>query len=196
MGKGGRGRANKPPAETLSEDALLEQAIALAKSERAEAAQQKQQPAAGQKKLGANSKAAPKKTPPTEPSGGVLTMPEVLAKLDKVMTFTISRVLSDGAKDACPSPSGAVTFYVDSEDAKADLEALKAADSTLRLSLDFCALGRAFALTQGLMGLRAPGPTRLQFSRKLVAAVGDQGVPENLRERMRSAGPFPLFFCE
>lgn len=123
-------------------------------------------------------------------------MPEILAKLDQVMTFTISRLLSDGSKDACPSPDGAVTFYLDAADAKADLAALKAANPEARVTLDFTALGRAFALTQGLMGLRAPGPTRIQFSRKLVEAHGEAGVPAELAERMRGAGPFPLFYSD
>ena len=189
MGKGGRGKLPKSAAAAPDDDALLAAAIEQASAERAEAATQ-----AKEKPKKPEAKPKPAATPAN--SGSCLTMPEVLAKLDRVMTFTIARQLPDGSKDACPSADGAVTFYLDAADAQAALEALKAEQPDARLSLDYTALGRAFALTQGLMGLRAAGPARLQFCRSTVEDVGERGVPSELQERMRGAGPFPLFYSE
>ena len=179
MGKGGR--KGKQPAAAADDDALLDAAIAQASAEREKAEADK---------------AAAAKAVPVAPPGKTLTMAETLAKLDTVMAFTISRLLSDGSKDTCPSPSGAVTFYTEAADAKADLEELKAADPAAQVALDFTPLGRAFALTQGLMGLKTPGPTKLQFSRANVSRHGQSGLPEELRERMSNAGPFPLFYSD
>jgi len=39
-------------------------------------------------------------------------------------------------------------------------------------------------------------PAKLQFSRAVIAEVGDAGVPEELRERMGGAGPFPLLYSD
>ena len=108
-------------------------------------------------------------------------------------------MLGDGAKDVCPSSSGHIVFYTDAADAKADLEELKAQrseEAASKLGLDHTPLGRAFALTQGLMGLNAPAQCRLQFSRAVAASEGQAGVPQELRERMGKAGPFPLFYSE
>ena len=194
MGKGGKGKPSKSSVPAADdEDALLEAAIAQATAEREAVGtnQVKAKESGAATPRGSKAKGAKSAT-----EGRVFTMAETLAKLDQVMTFTISRLLPDGSKDACPSKNGAVTFYTDAEDAKADLEELKAADPQAKVMLDFTALGRAFALTQGVGGLRAPGPTRLQFSRKIVAEVGESGVPTELRERMRAAGPFPLFYSD
>lgn len=45
-----------------------------------------------------------------------LTMQETLAKLDRVMIFSIFRMLPDGSKDICPSSDGVVTFYAGAAD--------------------------------------------------------------------------------
>jgi hypothetical protein len=129
-------------------------------------------------------------------AGTVLTMPETLEKLDRVKFFNIVRILPDGMKDTCASSSGEIYFYADAADATAALDELKRSEPDARLRLELVPLGRAFALVQGLMGLKAPSPTRLHFSRSTVAAEGEAGVPEHLRDRMRSAGTFPLFYAE
>jgi hypothetical protein len=194
MGKGGKGKGNsggggkKKPMD--DEDALLDAAIAQAGHERAE------QKEAARKRIEATCKAAQKAAEAQAAAGTTLTMEQTLAKLDTVMTFTISRLTEGGAKDLMPSPSGAITFYLDPEDVQADLAALKAAHPETKLGLAFAPLGRAFALMQGLLGLRAPGPTKIEFSRAIATEVGEAGVPEELRERMRGAGPFPLFYSD
>ena len=126
----------------------------------------------------------------------VLTLQQSLAKLDRVHTFHVVTVLANGMKDAFPSTDGVLTFYTDAEDAKEALEELQAKQPEAALRLELVPLGRAFAVTQGLMGLAAPIPTRLQFSRAVVAAEGEGGLPAELRERMRKAGPFPLFVSQ
>lgn len=131
-----------------------------------------------------------------ENAGTVLTMPETLEKLDRVKVFSIVRILPNGMKDTCASSSGEICFYTDAADATAALDELKRSEPDAKLRLELVALGRAFALVQGLMGLRAPSPARLHFSRSTVAAEGEAGVPEHLRDRMRSAGTFPLFYAE
>lgn len=193
MGKGGRGaKAKAPSAAPVDEDALLEAAIATAKAEKIQLAAAQEQKA---KEMAVAAQVAAKAKAGEE--GKVLTMKETLEKLDKVMVFTISRLLPDGSKDACPSSAGgAVTFYTDMEDAKADLAAAQKAEPEAKLGMDYTPLGRAFALTQGMAGLQTPGPTRLQFSRATVKHCGEDGVPPELRERMRSAGPFPLFYSD
>ena len=105
-----------------------------------------------------------------------LTMEETLAKLDRVKVFHVVRILADGMKDACASTSGAVTFFADAADAEAAFEELRRGDPEARLRLELVPLGRAFALTQGLMGLRAPMTSRLQFSQSVVEAEGEAGV--------------------
>ena len=193
MGKGGRGA---PKAAALDDDALLEQAMAQATLERAELAKQPPKPEPAKKKGKGKARAAAQQEAAKPAPGTVLTMQATLQKLDRVMCFSISRTLPDGKRDACPGLDGVVTFYLDQEDVKADFEAMKAADPEAKLSLDFVPLGRAFALTQGIMGLKAPGPTRLQFKRSTAAEVGDKGVPDYLREKMAGVGPFPLFYSE
>lgn len=204
MGKGGRGKVKD--AATQDDDALLEQAMAQAALERTkleagkvEAAKlAKAQNKATKSAQAAVLKEAQAAKAAAQQGGGksVLPMKDTLEKLDRVMTFTISRLLGDGSKDSCPSPSGAVTFYTDAADAKADLEAIKAADATAAVSLDYTPLGRAFALTQGLNGLTTPGPCKIQFSRALVERYGEEGVPPELQERMREKGPFPLYYSD
>ena len=203
MGKGGRGgKGGKSAAPSDDDDALLDAAIATANAERAQAEAERASAVKAHKKKVSEAVAAAKKSAAEAGkaagtgSGTLLTMPETLAKLDRVMAFTICRMLPDGSRDACPSPSGCVTFYMDAEDAKADLAALQAANSELKAALDFTPLGRAFALTQGIGGLKTPGPTKIEFSRALVKQHGEEGVPPELRERMRSAGPFPLFYSD
>ena len=201
MGKGGKGKAKQ--AKPVDDDALLDAAIAEVANERlkleAESAQNakatKEQKAAAQKAQKAVAKEA-QAAKGAATAGTVLSMPDTLSKLDRVMAFTITQVRGDGSKDSYKSPNGAVTFYMDSADAKADFEALKAADPKAPISLDFAPLGRAFALTQGLMGLKTPGPCVIQFSRAIVKQYGEAGVPPELQERMRSTGPFPLFYSD
>jgi len=158
------------------DDALLDRAIA--------------ENAAAQQKAAA----APK--PDEAPEvGAPLTMEEALTKLDRVHCFSIATVLSNGSKDACVSADGTLTFYTDERDARAALKEVQALkpESAKALKLELVPLGRAFAVTQGLMGLKAPLPTRLRFSRSVVAVEGDRGVPPALRPRMSGAGPMPLF---
>jgi hypothetical protein len=131
-----------------------------------------------------------------EQAGSVLTMPKTLEKLDRVKVFNIVRILPDGTKDTCPSSSGEIRFFTDGADATAAVDELKRSEPDAKLRLELVPLGRAFALVQGLMGLKAPSPARLHFARSTVAAEGEAGVPENLRDRMRAAGPFPLFYAE
>lgn len=127
----------------------------------------------------------------------MLALSEILSKLDRVHTFTIIVVLADGSKDACPTANGSLAFYTDAQDARAalaEVEALhetKGAKTTLRI--DVVPLGRAFAITQGLMGLKTPLPAKLVFSKAVVGVEGDAGVPAALRPRMEGTGPFPLF---
>ena len=130
--------------------------------------------------------------------GKVLTMPETLAKLDRVMIFHIFKLCDDGSKDVCPSLNGEVTFYVDAAEVRAEVEALKATDAALQVGIDHVPLSRAFALTQGLMGLQAPGAIqmKLQFSKTITAAEGGAGIPEALREKMSGRGPFPMFYSD
>lgn len=198
MGKGGRGAGKKAAAAAeADEDALLNAAIAQVKIEREktekEAAQAKAD--AAQKAVAAKGAKAAKAAAKAK-MGTTLTMEATLAKLDVVMTFTIARLMPDGSRDLIPGPNGAITFYLDAEDVEADLAAMKTAEPSLQLGLDFAPLGRAFALMQGLMGLRAPGPTKLEFSRAVVKAVGEQGVPPEFREQMRDRGPFPLYYSD
>jgi len=193
MGKGGRGGGGKKqPKQALAADddaALLDAAIAQAAAERA---QMKQQPPAPAPPSSRARNALADKSK----AGSVLSMPDTLAKMDRVMAFTVARLLPDGSKDVCPSSDGSVTFYTDAADVNADLAELKAAHPDAKLGVDFTPLGRAFALSQGLMGLKPPCPMRIQFSRRVVQEVGEAGVPADLRSRMAGAGPFPLFFSE
>ena len=132
--------------------------------------------------------------PAGQPVDAVLSMQATLDKLDRVRVFNIALTREDGTNDACPSPAGKLTFYADADDAKAALSELQALLPHAKLRLETIPLGRAFALTQGLMGLRSPVPCQIQFSRSVTLQEGENGVPEELREKMRSAGPFPLFF--
>jgi len=129
-------------------------------------------------------------------AGSVLTMPETLEKLDRVEVFNLVRILADGMKDQCSNARGEIVFYTDAADATADLEELKSAEPGAKLRLEVVPLGRAFALVQGLMGLQSPIPARLCFSRSIVSAEGEAGVPEHLRARMRPSGPYPLFYSD
>lgn len=181
MGKKGKQKAKEPTQGPADEDALLEAAIAENEVLR--------------KKLASDEVEQVKAK--VAQQGKTFTMQETLAKLDRIMIFSIFRMLPDGSKDLCPAPGdGAVTFYTDAADAKADIELLKAADAAAKVGLDGIPLGRAFALTQGLMSLQTPAKTRLQFSRAIVQAEGESGVPSAYRERMRGAGPFPMFYSE
>ena len=200
MGKGGRsgsngggkGGSSSTPAE-VDDDALLDAAIADANEQRA--AGIAPPPEAKGKKGKAKGRGGGGTAAAAEPAGQVLTMQETLAKLDRVMAFTIAKVKSDGSKDICPS-DGKLLFFTDAEDAKAELQRLQAADKNAQLCLDSTPLGRAFALTQGLMGLTSPIPAQLRFSSEVVAEVGEAGVPSELRERMRGVGPYPLMYSD
>ena len=127
-----------------------------------------------------------------------LTLPEILSKLDRVHTFTMVTVLDNGSRDACPTADGTLAFFTDPQDAKVALAELKAkyeangVEKAL-LDIEIVPLGRAFAITQGLMGLKSPVPAKLVFSKAIVAVEGEQGVPPELRSRMAGTGPFPLF---
>ena len=98
MGKNGtRGKGKTKPATSSAgaagdddDDALLDAAIAENKEVReAERAMQE-----AIEKVRAQ--------------GRVLTMAETLAKLDRVMLFTLMRITDDGSRDVCPSPSGEI----------------------------------------------------------------------------------------
>lgn len=125
-----------------------------------------------------------------------LTMPAVLERMSRVMVFNITHVRSDGVKDVFQMPNSLIEFYADSADAKAALERAKKSNPKKRLELEAVPLGKAFALTQGVNGMSTAVPTRLLFSSTAVADEGDAGVPKPLRDGMRSAGPFPLFFVQ
>ena len=179
MGRGAKGTKVKAPAAAAEDDdALLDAAIA--ENARIREAEKALKDAMAKM----NAKAS------------TLTMEQTLEKLGKVMLFSIFRMMEDGSRDVCQSPDGALTFYADASDAEADLAELRALEPSAQLGLSHTSLGRAFALTQGLMGLKAPTNTRLQFSREVVAAEGDAGVPKELRAKMASAGPMPLFYSE
>jgi len=189
MGKKG----NKAKTQELDDDALLDAAILENKELRAKLPQEVKK-TGGAPSKGRRSNLNHNNAP--LPELKTLTMQETLAKLDRVMIFSIFRMLPDGSKDICPSSDGVVTFYAGADDVQAELEKLKQAEPSARLGLDHLPLGRAFAISQGLMGVKAPGPTRLLFSRAVVEAEGEAGVPTEMRERMRAAGPFPLFYSE
>lgn len=182
---GGKKKKAGNKSETLDEDALLEQAIAENNVIKAELAAKQKEQAASEAKARASM-----------PELKTLSMADTLTKLDRVQLFFIFRMLDDGSKDACPSPNGDVNFYLDAEDVQADMRKLQEADSTLRLGVDHTPLGRAFALTQGLMGLQCPARTRLLFSRRVVKVEGDACVPPAVRDRMKHVGPFPLFYSD
>jgi len=133
-----------------------------------------------------------------EAADAALTMPEILSKLDRVHTFTMVTVLADGSRDACPTADGALAFFTDPQDAKTALAEQKVQYETkgvekATLDIEIVPLGRAFAITQGLMGLKSPLPAKLVFSTAIVSVEGDHGVPPALRPRMAAVGPFPLF---
>ena len=217
MGKGGKGKGGKaPPApKPDDDDALLEAAIAEANTLRAQAEANKTaaptpyfpQKGARGKGGGKGSGAASGRTKADAAAaaaaaaaagqGRVFSMQETLAKLDTVMAFTIAQLKEDGFRDVVPSPNGEVTFYLDAVDAKKDMVQLMAANpSGPKLVLDYTPLGRAFALSQGLMGLKTPVPTKIQFSRAVIEKVNDAGIPEELRTGMAGVGPFPLFYSD
>jgi len=125
-----------------------------------------------------------------------MSVDELLEKMSRVITFNIT-ALRDGRRDCHQMPSGAIEFYADAADAQAALqEAQAAAKPGVRLELEGVPLGKAFAVTQGLMGMATPVPTKLYFAKSSVAEVGEAGVPEAMREDMRATGPFPLFSVE
>ena len=182
MGKGGRGgkiRGPPRPETFLDEDTLLNQAIAENKALAA-----KQAAAYIQQIADADG-----------PEGKLLTMPEALEKLDRVRVFSLVVVYADGMKDSF-AVDGKLHFFVSQEDAQAAMNGALRVTPDAKLRLELVSLGRAFALTQGLMGLDSPVPCRLHFPRAVVKAEGERGVPEDLREQMRAAGPFPLFMTE
>ena len=202
MGKGGSGKArqksgsNKAVTPSADDDALLEAAIVEASIARAAAVVKAEEAKAKEAAAAAVKIAQAKfKTGASAFNGEILTMQQTLAKLDRIIVFTLVRVLEDGSKDACPF-KGELQFYVDSGDAQADLAALQKEHPDAKIGISHAPLGRAFALTQGLMGLKADAPSRLQFPRSTCAAEGDACVPKELREKMRSAGPFPLFYSD
>lgn len=204
MGKGGsakskgKGKAavgSSGPAAT-SDDALLDAAIAENATLKAAAAAQAEETKAKEAAKAAIRIAQAKFKAGTSPKGELLTMPETLGKLDRVMVFTLVRLLADGSKDSAPLDDGFIVFFVDAADAQAALVELQKAHPDFKLGIDHAPLGRAFALSQGLMGLKMPAPSRIQFAKGVVAAEGDKGVPKELREKMASAGPFPLFYSD
>ena len=130
------------------------------------------------------------------PDGKPLTMTEALEKLDRVRVFSLVVIYADGMKDSFASADGKLHFFVSHEDAQAAMDGALKVTPDAKLRLELVPLGRAFALTQGLMGLDSPVPCRLHSPRMVVKAEGERGVPEDLRERMRSAGPFPVFMTE
>jgi len=198
MGKNSKSQGDAAPAPE-DDDELLAAAILQSQADRAKlseldliAHKAKMATAAAGGKKKNRAKAAASKV------GKVLTMPETLAKLDRVMIFHIFKLCDDGSKDVCPSLNGEVTFYVDAAEVRAEVEALKATDAALQVGIDHVPLSRAFALTQGLMGLQAPGAIqmKLQFSKAITAAEGGAGIPEALREKMSGRGPFPMFYSD
>ena len=202
MGKGGSGKAKQKnsgkavTASSADDDALLEAAIVEASIARAAAVVKAEEAKAKEAAMAAVKIAQAKFKPgATKPAGEILTMQQTLAKLDRIIVFTLVRVLDDGSKDACPF-KGELQFYVDAGDAQADLAALQKENPEAKLGIGHAPLGRAFALTQGLMGLKADAPSRLQFPRSACTAEGDGGVPKELREKMTAAGPFPLFYSD
>jgi len=125
-----------------------------------------------------------------------LTMPEVLEKMSRVMVFNVVVMLPSGLKDVFLMPNGKIEFYADAEEAKAALSRARQANPKKSLTLESVPLGKAFSLVQGVMGMSTTVPTQLLFSSAIVEAVGESGVPETMREDMRGAGPWPLFFVQ
>lgn len=201
MGKGGSAKGKKKSnaaaeASGPSDDALLDAAIAENATLKAAAAAQAEEAKAKEAAKAAIKIAQAKFKNANAPKSELLTLEQTLGKLDRIMSFTIIRLLGSGLKDMAPGADGHLVFYVDARDAQAALAALKTAHPEAKLALDHVPLGRAFALTQGLMGLRTPAPSRIQFSQSVVEAEGDKGVPKELREKMATAGPFPLFYSD
>ena len=141
--------------------------------------------------------AVPKAAAPQLPDSGssqlqCLTQQEALTKLDRVSVFNIV-VEKPGGRDVFVPQGGTLDFFADADDARAALAAAREANPTLPLELEAAPLGRAFSIVQGLFGIRAPMRSALHFSKAVVDDVGYAGVPEAAREKMASAGPWPLF---
>jgi hypothetical protein len=187
-GKSKKGGKKDGASPALDEDALLDAAIAENLALKAKAESEAKLMEVVKKEV----KEAKKKK-----SLRVLQMSETMAKLDRVMVFHITRTLPDGNKDVVVVENTLI-FYVDAADVQTDLEELKAADPSLPLSIEHVPLGKAFALVQGLQGLTGPPGVKrhLQFSRAVVKAEGERGIPAELREQMRSGGPMPMFYSE
>jgi len=127
--------------------------------------------------------------------GSSAAMQALLEKMSRVITFNITSVV-DGKRDCFQAASGAIEFYADAADATEALQVAQSANPEAHLELEAVPLGKAFAVTQGLMGVSTPIPTKLLFSKATVAAVGEHGIPEAMRDKMRGTGPFPLFSVE
>jgi len=125
-------------------------------------------------------------------------MEQLLDKMSRVSAFNIVSTRKDGRKDCHLNESGNIDFFLDANDARAALQAAQAAhsDASVALDLEAVPLGKAFSVTQGLMGLRTPVPCKLHFCKATVAAVGEKGIPLGMHDKMRGAGPFPVFSAE
>jgi len=175
------GKKSKKPAATAGstdDNALLDAAIAQSRAERRaadEAAAQAQQ------------EEAPAVHPVAREVLGhdVLTHQQVVEKLDAVPAFHI--VATDG-KMMVPTDDGdapCVCFYLDPEDARAQLHKLRAANPSLQLALDASPLGTAFALSEGWSPVPEDAMLRLQASRAAIASLPEppEPLPPALRER-------------
>ena len=194
MGKGGSAKGKKKSnaaaeASGPSDDALLDAAIAENATLKAAAAAQAEEAKAKEAAKAAIKIAQAKFKNANAPKSELLTLEQTLGKLDRIMSFTIIRLLGSGLKDMAPGADGHLVFYVDARDAQAALAALKTAHPEAKLALDHVPLGRAFALTQGLMGLRTPAPSRIQFSQSVVEAEGDKESPRSSARKWRLRGP-------
>lgn len=179
MGKGGKGKA--APAN-LTEDELLEQAIAANKAA-ADAAEAGIRP---------------------------LTQQELLKKLDQVLVLNIVATTGDGKNQIVPGVEKEIQWFSDVLDAKAALTAMQAAmppTPGFGLGLDFTPLGRAYSLSEGWVkaGSGDTPPMQLKPSSQVLAVCGEAGVKEldkqmsKLKNRKgvnKRQGAFPLFYLD
>lgn len=180
MGKGGR-KAKASAGTTLTDDELLDQAVAENKKAAALALQQ------AQMKL-------------EEDSRGCPTKQELLAALDNILLFDLRHADGEG-RQPCLSPQGEYVLYTDEADAVAAIEALKKAQPGSQAVLGCTGLGRAFALSEGkAFGFSSnfKHPIHLQGSTALLAEIGAASsealCPAAVREQLNArTSIIPMF---
>ena len=190
MGK--KGKKNAQPSAADDDDALLNAAIEEAKIQKskmeAEAKAQAEQAAAAAEVQAAALGHAP------------LSHQEVIDRLDKVPTF---HIVATRGKKMVPTNDGpnegeaCGCWYFDPEDARAQLEKLRAANTDgLPLGIETTPLGSAFALSEGWVDMPQDTSLRLQASHAVIASMPEppEPLPEALRSRFNQlTGPIPVF---